>query len=277
MRASIDWETVYRYDEPVRQLHGELQALPADADGQVLGGWTLTVTPEAELEESRDAFGNIVHRFDLLRPLQELTIRLRAEVETPSDHAGSTGVAPLLAHLYTHPTARCPDDPRIRALAGEIQIDAATDPLAYAAAFMTMLHDRFIFEVGHTDVEDTAVDLIELGHGVCQDFSHLMIAALRSKGLLARYVSGYLAPERDTVTGEATHAWMQVFANGAWHGFDPSNNVRQGERYVVISVGRDYDDVPPMRGSFRGAAEQVWRSTIIVQVHPEQAQQQKQQ
>jgi transglutaminase-like putative cysteine protease len=96
-----------------------------------------------------------------------------------------------------------------------------------------------------------------------------MLAALRMEGVPARYVSGYLATGAGA---EATHAWVQVWAEGAWHGFDPANNCPQDERYVVIGVGRDYDDIPPIRGSFRGSAEEEWIATVAVQSSQAQSQ-----
>jgi transglutaminase-like putative cysteine protease len=91
-----------------------------------------------------------------------------------------------------------------------------------------------------------------------------MLAALRMRGITARYVSGYLAPHEGEESGEASHAWVQLLAHDRWYGFDPANNASQSERYVVTAVGRDYDDVPPIRGTFAGIATEDWHTVLRV-------------
>ena len=153
----------------------------------------------------------------------------------------------------------------MRALAASVGEGA---PLELAGRLMEAIGARVRFELGHTTVELTAVDALRAGHGVCQDFAHLLIAALRVRGVPALYVSGYLAPEEGVASDEASHAWMQLHADGVWHGLDAANATAQDRGYVVTAVGRDYDDVPPVRGSFRGLAEQEWRARVRVHRDP---------
>jgi len=270
MIVAVEWHSTYRYSSAVRQVHNELRVLPAIRDGQRRLEYTLTTDPPARLQLLTDAFGNEYHYFDLLGQITQFTATLRATVDTASDLVRDPASSELTQFLMRQPTVRCPFDPRIGALLREA--GAHGGPLSVANRVMALMNDRFQFEVGHTSVEDTALGLVDLGHGVCQDFTHLMLAILRMGGFPARYVSGYLAPSSGEAVADASHAWVQVYSDGAWHGFDPSNGQHQDARYVVSGVGRDYDDVPPLRGSFRGAAEQDWQARVAVAAHQQQQQ-----
>ncbi|MCC6237751.1 MAG: transglutaminase family protein [Dehalococcoidia bacterium] len=270
MIVAVEWHSTYRYSSAVRQVHNELRVLPAIRDGQRRLEYTLTTDPPARLQLLTDAFGNEYHYFDLLGQITQFTATLRATVDTASDLVRDPASSELTQFLMRQPTVRCPFDPRIGALLREA--GAHGGPLSVANRVMALMNDRFQFEVGHTSVEDTALGLVDLGHGVCQDFTHLMLAILRMGGFPARYVSGYLAPSSGEAVADASHAWVQVYSDGAWHGFDPSNGQHQDARYVVSGVGRDYDDVPPLRGSFRGAAEQDWQARVAVAAQQQQQQ-----
>ncbi len=275
MIVSVEWQSTYHYSTAVRQVHNELRVVPAARDGQTRIAVSLTTDPSARLHPITDAFGNEYHYFDLLGQVSQFSATLRATVDTASDVVREMEPSVLMQFLMRQPTRRCPFDPRI----GELLKDAGPSggPLSVANRVMALISDRFRFEVGHTTVEDTALHLLDIGHGVCQDFTHLMLATLRMGGVPARYVSGYLAPVNGETVGDASHAWVQVYSDGAWHGFDPSNSQHQDEHYIVCGVGRDYDDVPPLRGSFRGAAEQDWRARVQVSAPDQQSQQQQQQ
>lgn len=271
MRVSIDWESTYRYSVPVRLLHTELRVLPANGFGQRLREGTITLTPTATPSPLRDMLGNTYHHVDFLEEIDHFSVAIHALVNTAPPTADGTNatdaVSPLLRHLYLSATERAPHDPAIVAIADDADVTAA-DPLAAGWALCQLISERFVFEVGSTNVATTARDL----RGVCQDFSHLMLAALRARGIPARYVSGYLAPHEGAESSQASHAWVQIHANDRWYGFDPANNASQDERYVVTAVGRDYDDVPPIRGTFAGVATEEWHTTL--RVHSNRAQQQ---
>ena len=268
MIVTVEWHSTYHYSTAVRQVHNELRVMPAERDGQRRIGASLTTDPTARLHPLTDAFGNEYHYFDLLGGITQFSATLRATVDTAPDVVREAEASSLMQFLMLQPTHRSPFDLRI----GELLRDAGPNggPLSVATRVMTLISDRFQFEVGRTVVEDTALDLLTLGHGVCQDFTHLMLATLRMGGVPARYVSGYLAPASGATRADASHAWVQVYSDGAWHGFDPSNRQHQDERYVVVGVGRDYDDVPPLRGSFRGAAEQDWQASVQVATQQQQ-------
>jgi len=134
------------------------------------------------------------------------------------------------------------------------------------------LHDSFAYESGVTEVHSPIDDALKAERGVCQDFAHIMIAIARAWGVPSRYVSGYLhhGQGKDRSSDDATHAWMEAWLPSmGWIGFDPTNNIVAGERHIRVAVGRDYADVPPTRGTFKGDAQS--ELAISVSVQPTQA------
>ena len=262
MLVSLDWNSTYHYSEPVRLLHTELRVLPADGAGQRLESGAIELKPAATAQRLTDMFGNAYHHVDFLEEIDQITVAVRAEVQTEVAAEDLEAVSPLLHHLYLATTERAPLAAAVATLTEGIP--TALDPVAFGRALCGLLGERFVFEIGSTDVAATALDLLDLERGVCQDFSHLMLAALRQRDIPARYVSGYLAPTEGENTAEASHAWVQLLAGDRWHGFDPANDALQDGRYVVTAVGRDYDDVPPIRGTFAGLASQEWHTSLRV-------------
>ncbi len=273
MRIAVRWESSYLYSQGVRLLHTELRVIPADGFGQRRIDASLTLNPETALHQLNDGFGNAYHHVDFLQEVDQIHLALQAEVETeqPFEHDEPT---PLMRHLFLAPTTRSPFDSAVTDLCEGIPQDL--DPVATGTAMAALLHERFGFQVGDTDVGSTALDLLEAGQGVCQDFTHLMLAALRMRGVPARYVSGYLAPHVGEAATPASHAWVQLLAPDGWHGLDPANDARQDGHYVVTAIGRDYDDVPPIRGAFTGSASEHWSTMVRVRSEPEPDQQQQQ-
>jgi len=244
----------------VRLLHTELRVLPRDrASGQRVLTSALTLDPAAEARPLTDVFGNVIHHVDFLRAVEVLRVAVSAEVKTSGDPEPEPTLSPLLSRLYCQPTVRAPFAPAFERL-----LPAGGDALEAGREVSARLHDWFQFETGSTDVSQTATEFFAQGAGVCQDFAHLMVSLMRMRGWAARYVSGYLAPIEGESAGGASHAWVQVLAHDAWWGFDPANGVLQDERYVVTAVGRDYDDVPPLRGTFRGQAIESWTSALRI-------------
>jgi transglutaminase-like putative cysteine protease len=258
MIVHVEWRTRYTYSLPVRQLHSELCVVPGERANQRVTVATIRVQPPARLTTHEDEFGNLRHTVDFVDPTDALDVTVRAEVETID--APEPAVEAPSPDLYLQPSARAPFAPEL----DEFIVPQGSGHLAYAWEVMAEIAERFAYEVGFTDVADTALDLLHTGRGVCQDFSHLMLAVLRRQGVPARYVSGYLAAVEGDAIATASHAWVQVLDGGAWYGFDPANNARQDERYVVTAVGRDYDDVPPIRGTYFGHAEERWSTEVRI-------------
>jgi transglutaminase-like putative cysteine protease len=148
-------------------------------------------------------------------------------------------------------------------------------PLLEAAHdLMERIHSDFVYEPEATDVSTPALEALEMRRGVCQDFAHVMLACLRSLGLPARYVSGYLltepAPGRPRLVGsDASHAWVSIYlpgmdGSGEWSDLDPTNSRAPGEDYVVLAIGRDYSDVSPIRGVIHGGARHELHVAVTV-------------
>ena len=269
MHIAVRWESSYLYSQGVRLLHTELRVVPADGFGQRRLNAQLTLTPQARPQQLGDAFGNEYHHVDFIEEIDRIHVTLSAEVET-GQPVEPEELSPLMRHLYLSPTARSPFDPAVAELCEGVPRDLG--PVAAGEALSALLHGRFGYRVGSTDVGSTALDLLRTGDGVCQDFTHLMLAALRMRGIPARYVSGYLAPHVGEEAAQASHAWVQLLAPDGWRGFDPANDAPQDGRYVVTAVGRDYDDVPPIRGAFTGAASEHWHTMVRVRSESQQQQ-----
>ena len=153
--------------------------------------------------------------------------------------------------------------------------DPSEDVAAYANRVVAFVRDQFVYEPGMTKVQSTADEILSVGGGVCQDFAHLTIGVLRLAGIPSRYVSGYLAPAAkstmETVGAQASHAWLEAQLPGlGWTGFDPTNGCVVDERHIRVAIGRDYSDVPPMRGVYRSqGGKQVMSVELQIEPQPD--------
>ena len=161
--------------------------------------------------------------------------------------------------------------PRADELAAIAAPTRGSPPFEAVQQLMHLVHERFEYRQDITDVETSAVAVLGHSSGVCQDFAHVLIGLCRSIGIPARYVSGYILagqePDAPTRGADASHAWVEAFTpTHGWRGFDPTNDLLASERHVKMAIGRDYHDVPPTRGSFRGVAEE--ELTVAVTTRP---------
>jgi transglutaminase-like putative cysteine protease len=273
MLLEIRHITEYRYDEPVRESVMELWMQPQRSLTQRLINFELELDPPAKLFSYPDAFGNAVYHFDVPQPHTKLTITARSGVETEAPEPLPETLDRLewdrlkaeamrgdkFDFLQPHGFAR--ETRALRQFERANGIDALRkeDPLTAVRGLARVIHDAFDYEAGVTRADSPIDDVLKHGKGVCQDFAHLMIATCRSWGIPARYVSGYLFTDRDSgdrSDPDASHAWVEVFLPSLrWVGFDPTNNILAGERHVVCAIGRDYSDVPPSRGVYKGEAD----------------------
>ncbi|HEX3918805.1 MAG TPA: transglutaminase family protein [Caulobacteraceae bacterium] len=274
MLLEVRHVTQYHYAEPVRESVMELWMQPQKSATQRLLNFDLELDPVAHLFSYPDSFGNAVYHFDVPHPHQRLEIIARSAVETqapqPLPDALDRGEWDRLRSdfvkgecfdfLRPHGYA-CQTDALVKFVkARGIDELRHRDPLSAARALSQIIYDSFEYETGVTEA-DSPIDLaLNQGRGVCQDFAHIMIAICRDWGLPARYVSGYVFTNRgeshDRSDPDASHAWVQIFLPSLrWVGIDPTNNIPAGERHVCVAVGRDYADVPPSRGVFKGEAE----------------------
>ncbi|TDD73142.1 transglutaminase family protein [Jiangella aurantiaca] len=274
---SVRHHTGYRYAAPVVSSYNEARVTPRSDPRQRVLDATVEVSPAASLYRYVDYFGSVVTAFDVHAAHSELTVTASCVVETapePSPPADEPAVPwSALAEPdtadelgeYLRQTRRTAPDDELLAVAARVRAAATPDDGARLAAGWT--HSRLAYVTGSTSVHTNAVEALGEGRGVCQDFAHVTIALLRSAGVPARYVSGYLHPRPgaavgETVTGES-HAWVEWWAGG-WRAYDPTNDAVPGPGHVVVARGRDYDDVTPLRGIYHGGDSQSLGVTVEV-------------
>ncbi len=281
--------TRFTYASPVSESVMELRMRPASEGGQRCLQFEVEIGPRARVFAYRDHFGNWVHHFDIPRRHTQLTITARAQVQIdapPELPAGlgeaSWAVVDGWAATGDHWDFRQPShfaawSPALVAWLDDLGAVARrqADPLTTAREIMGAIHRGFEYAPNSTRVDSPIDDALAARRGVCQDFTHVMIAALRRLGLPSRYVSGYIAPRRDddgaaAASTIATHAWVDVhLPELGWVGLDPTHNVDAGLRHVRVAIGRDYADVPPTRGTFKGTTKSTL--AVSVDVTPAQA------
>jgi transglutaminase-like putative cysteine protease len=262
-RLRVRHRTGFRYAGDVVASYNEARMTPLTCEGQTTLDTRLDVSPAASVMQYVDHWGTQVTAFDVLTRHQELTVTATSIVETGTPMAlvnGSAGWDVLededqrdkLFDFVTHTSATRPDE-EIATLARDWSGDLA--PRQAARALATRLREEMSYDQDVTHVHTSAVDAWRQRAGVCQDITHVLLALLRSRGIPARYISGYLHPVDDAdlglpVAGES-HAWVEWW-DGAWTGHDPTNDSPIGERHVVVARGRDYHDVPPLKGIYSG-------------------------
>jgi transglutaminase-like putative cysteine protease len=240
--------------------------LPAKDERQTVFSSALEVVPECASQEYSDFFGTRVTNFELLVPHEELTITARSVVETsgrdqqiPTLSAADIAVVLPGSLELTDCVSQTRRTEPTRDLARVASKLAETmKPHEAAIALCQIVHSAMTYKHGITGVHSIASQAWDEKVGVCQDFTHIVLGALRHIGIPARYVSGYLHPKQEAKVGETvvgeSHAWVEWWA-GSWFGFDPTNDISVSSRHIVVGRGRDYDDVPPLRGVFAGAGE----------------------
>lgn len=263
-RLRILHRTGFSYDGEVSASYNEARMLPLSGDGQLVLSSQLEVSPMSSTQRYTDYWGTRVTAFELLTPHQELTLTATSVVEVrPVPHAEvHLGWEELAAKVETRTeyveqlsqTARTTPPAEVAEMAAGL-VESSADPCAAALAIARSIGEAVEYMPGVTGVHTTAEEAWVHRKGVCQDIAHLTIGALRSVGIPARYVSGYLhpkpsAPVGETVSGES-HAWVEWFC-GNWHGWDPTNLIDIGDRHVTVGRGRDYNDVAPLRGVYAG-------------------------
>ena len=272
MKLNIEHITTFAYDKPISEAYTEMRLRPSDGSGQRCLWFELRTEPAGEFMQYTDRYGNIVHHFDTLQPHERLIVKASSEVhlsDTFADYRRELSPLDGFDYLTTGGYTAANDELRSFASSHAVSGDATTSVLS----LMHALHEAIQYERGATDVKTTAPEALSLGRGVCQDFAHIMLAACRTVGIPARYVSGYLydpksdnqvSPARDDNT--ASHAWVDAYVNGnAWLSVDPTHDCLQTNNYVRLAVGRDYSDVPPTRGIYKGNATEALSVNVACQ------------
>ncbi|MCR2792332.1 transglutaminase family protein [Microbacterium sp. zg.Y625] len=265
MRLRIEHATGFAYPGEVSASYNEARMLPVSTENQFVLSSSLDIEPSTSVNQYVDYFGTRVASFDVLSGHSALSITARSLVEVrprPMENpemlweelAAEAQKSITTVEMLVQ-TPRTAPHPEVLQLARTI-VQEHDNPGEAARAIAVAVGEAVEYVYGSTGVHSTAAESWDKRSGVCQDMAHITLGALRSVGIPARYVSGYLHPDPDAEVGVAvvgeSHAWVEWFA-GDWHGFDPTNNVEIGERHVLVGRGRDYNDVPPLRGVYAGA------------------------
>ena len=270
MRLRISHRTTYRYDQPIAYAIQSLRLIPRDFDGQVVKQWALTVSGRRRpLPAYIDGFGNWVSLHTRNEQHDQNEIIVTGVVDV-FDRSGVVSGAdePLPPLSYLRETALTQLDNAIvefaNTISGEVDLVKRLHELTAGIA------ERVAYRTGESDARTTAIQAFHSGVGVCQDHAHVMIACARALGLPARYVSGYLHADEGGGVYDASHAWAEVFVPDlGWVGYDPSNGVSPTDSYVRVAVGLDYWSAAPIRGLWRGMAEESL--SVAVQVSEAQS------
>lgn len=265
---SIRHLTKFRYEGPVSESMMEVRMQPRSDTEQRCLAFSLSVSPRCRVFPYRDYLGNHVHHFDIPGNHSQLVIIAESLVERQSGVTVPAFLSPdawgeldatvaagdfwemLMPSDFAKPT------PMLLQFVKQLNICRRDDPLMLLHELNAALYERFAYVQRRTHVDSSIDEALESGEGVCQDFAHIMIALARHVGIPCRYVSGYLhhrKEDHDRSLEDATHAWVEAFMPSlGWVGFDPTNRLIADERHVRTALGRDYTDVPPTRGIYRG-------------------------
>ena len=282
MTFNIVHTTAYEYSAPAIESFTELRVRPRQSNRQIVHAHITEVNPRAALEEFTDYYGNTVECLSVPYRHRCLSVTSRSTVETLPHKDALIGLDLSVSEAVRVNWSRrrelfdflmssqfAPITPELEALSRQLLPSSAS----FAQSMLglrTYIYDNFTYMPGVTEIRTPISEVLEKKQGVCQDFAHLMIAIVRCAGLPARYVSGYIETEpvvgsNGLIGATASHAWVEVYLpSGLWLGIDPTNDILEGERHVQIGVGRDYGDVSPLRGVFKGAERQ--QLSVIVSV-----------
>ncbi len=282
MQYAVRHVTQFHYSAPVRESVMEVRMCPRTDDRQQCYSFELRLTPPAQTFAYRDHLDNVVHHFDLpglhdaltlesqalveVRPLDAVPEALPASAWDDLDRLVEAGRhwEMLVPSRYARPTDA------LLALAHELGLERRDDPLRLLRTLNAALYETFAYEQQLTHANSPIDVALHNRAGVCQDFAHIFIALVRRLGIPCRYVSGYLfhrTENHDRSAPDGSHAWAEALLPGlGWVGFDPTNDLVAGQRHIRVALGRDYADVPPTRGVFKGHAKSALR--VGVQVLP---------
>ena len=257
MQLTVHHSTTYSYAEPARRVIQLLRATPSSFAGQSVLDWRIDVDCDAKLREGRDGYGNITHMLYVDSPITSLSITVAGRVLT-EDKAGLVHGLPhdLPPGIFRRPTELTAAGPAIAKLATLIEKGRGTD-LDRLHRLAGHLHAEIAFDTEATEVETTAEQASAAGHGVCQDYSHMFIAACRQAGVAARYVSGHLFRRDGMHFQEAAHAWAEAWVEHlGWVAFDAVNGICTDDAYIRVACGLDYRDAAPIAGARSGGGEE---------------------
>lgn len=284
MRLDICHTTKYRYDSSVTDSVNEIRLTPRTDERQACYQHRIIIEPNVQLLSYEDYFGNRVHSFTANAPHMELVVTSHSTVVTRDrDVIWKSAWGPEESWNRLHsdnfidsnaeyllPTSYASFHPTVVAYAASIQGEEE-GVFGFIRNAASAIYGDFEYKPFSTGVHTTADELLGIGTGVCQDFAHLLLSVCRLRGVAARYVSGYHfvgdLHGRDANFEQASHAWVEVYIPGVgWQGIDPTNNNLIDWRYVKLCHGRDYTDIVPVKGIYRGASGQSLQVSVDVRL-----------
>ncbi len=278
MEYTIDHKTTYAYHEAVDQSYTVVHLQPRSDPNQFCTRYLLELSPAARVFSYPDRFGNDVQHFAVMPSHRELAITAHSNVVTllppepasPSDATrASLDADSRLPELYDylHESDFVHFTPEVDRFRRELAAPGQ-DIGTWCHYVSTYIHEHFSYDRAATTVRTIVDEALTRRGGVCQDYAHVMIAVLRSAGIPARYVSGYIFRGESNVLGaEASHAWCEAYLPPyGWLGFDPTNDRIVNDHFVKVAFGRDYHDVSPVRGIYRGSKSSDMSVNVAMEV-----------
>jgi transglutaminase-like putative cysteine protease len=267
MRIRISHATTYHYDTPPKSVTQVLRLTPRNHDGQYVVSWRIDLSQDCQLHQRDGAFGNVSHSFTAEGPFDELSVTVEGEVDTQDTNGivkGAVERFPPALFLRDSPLTEA--DAAIVAFADDTRDKAGPDQLNLMHALMLAINETMEFDVDPTQVTTTASEAFALKRGVCQDATHVFLAAARHLGVPSRYVSGHFYREDDESVQEAGHAWAESYIEKlGWVGFDPTNGISPTEAHVRVAIGLDYLGAAPVRGTRYGGSGETLKVAVRVQ------------
>ena len=261
MRIRVDHQTVYRYQPPAKSVLQVLRLSPRSHEGQNVVRWRAAAEADVEVQLRRgeDALGNVTQTAFIQGPVSELVLRVEGEVETWDTQGVVRGSAERFPpEAFLRETQLTAPTPELAAFAAKVAAGPEDTLIGRLHRLMLAIREEMAFDTRPTDTATAAAEAFAIKRGVCQDFSHVFIAAARRLGAPARYVSGHLAREGEAIDQDAAHAWAEAYVpHLGWVGFDAANGVSPTPSYVRVAVGLDYLGAAPVRGSRTGGGTET--------------------
>ncbi|MES1155569.1 MAG: transglutaminase family protein [Pseudorhodoplanes sp.] len=273
MRIRISHDTVYRYANPPAGVIQTLRMTPRNHDGQYVSAWRIDISADCRVDAQEDSFGNLTHTFSVDGPVENLSVHVEGEVDTDDTHGVIRGaIERFPPTLFLRETPLTAPDPAIRDFAVAAKA-AETDTLSVLHALLAAVHAHITFDVDPTKASTTAQESFAIRRGVCQDLTHVFIAAARSLGVPARYVGGYFHRADGVTEQEAGHAWAEAYVDGiGWIAFDPANKISATDAHLRVAAGLDYLGAAPVRGTRYGGGSEALTVRVVVDQSMQQMQ-----
>ena len=268
--------TKYQYNWPIKESINEIRLFPHNFDNQEVLQHQLLITTNPNVEISKDFYGNSVGNFNILAPHKEMIIesqmlvKVNHSLKIPEIDTAKVQDLELEKVNNSSLLRLCYPD----VITNQKKIDsylkkinaANISVIEIAQKCSEYIFKNFTYTKGITNIETTVDEILEHKKGVCQDFAHVLLQFLRSAGIPSRYVSGYICPNSTGFRGEgATHAWVEFYTpSQGWLGIDPTNNIWTMDNHVKLSVGRDFNECTPVKGTFKGFAKQTLSVSVSI-------------